>query len=72
MLHPSKPRYDNWLLSDEPRTRIVASNRHRRRHATRPPVAAAPATVTFARPADERKPSLFQRAASFMRRVIGG
>ena len=63
--------YGNWTLTDEPRTRIVASNRHRRRHPVTAPLAAAPVHVTYQRPASERKPSLFRRAVNAVRRVVG-
>lgn len=63
--------YGSWTLCDEPRARIVASNRHRRRHVP-VVVAGPPANVIYERPASERKAGLFKRAAQSIRRVFGG
>jgi len=62
--------YGEWTLTDEPRTRIVASNRRRRQRKVAAPM--LPVNVTYERPADTRKPSLFRRAVNAVRRVIGG
>lgn len=70
MLQP-RHIYGAWTLCDEPATRIVASNRHKRQHPYVKPPARLPARVTYQRPTTERKAGLFKRAAQSIRRVFG-